>query len=140
VSIDFYNNYPHTTTTAAFNDRIETSGGANSLADLTRWAGTQGKPVMISEWSNSGNPNTSEANGGGGESPQFIRDWNGWLKANSAPAGGPGKVIGEVQFDLWCDTYVFTKSDCGGTFDPANPDSWTAPLQPQTANEYRRLW
>lgn len=130
LSIDFYNNYPFCTTSACFADKIENGAGENSLADLQRLAASKGDPIMISEWSNQGAVRTA-SQGGGGESPQFIRDWNAWLRANAGD--GPGEVIAEVQFNLWNDQFSFYDT---AAFGP----NGTTTLQPQTATEYRRLW
>ena len=126
LNIDFYNNWPFCTTTACFNDKIENGAGSNSLEDLRRLAKAKGVPIAIGEWSNQGKKQ-SGGSGGGGESPQFIRDWNTWLRRNAG--NGAGKVMYEVQFNLWSDQFeLFTAS------------RKTTPLQPKTAAEYRRLW
>jgi hypothetical protein len=124
LSIDFYNNYPFCTTSACFADKIENGAGSNSLADLVRLGAQHGDAVLISEWSNQG-ASRSSSQGGGGESPQFLRDWNAWLRNNAG--SGPGKVLGEVQFNLWPDQFEFYNGS-------------STRLQPQTAEEYRRLW
>lgn len=126
LNIDFYNNWPFCTTTACFNNKIENGAGFNSLEDLRRLAKSKGVPIAIGEWSNQGKKQ-SGGSGGGGESPQFIRNWNAWLRDNAGK--GPGDVLYEVQFNLWSDQFeLFTAS------------RKTTPLQPRTAAEYRRLW
>jgi hypothetical protein len=124
LSIDRYNNYPHCLTQACFDNAQENAGGANSLNDLQRLAKEHGDPIMISEWSNQG-ARRDASQGGGGESPQFMRSWNAWLRANAGT--GPGQVVGEVHFNLWADQFEFF-------------DGTTTRLQPETAAEYRRLW
>lgn len=126
LNIDFYNNWPFCTTTACFNNKIENGAGSSSLEDLRRLAAKKGVPIAIGEWSNQG-AKRSDYNGGGGESPQFIRDWNSWLKKNAGTA--PGKVLYEINFNLWSDEFeMFTAA------------MKTSSLQPKTAEEYRRLW
>jgi len=124
MSIDFYNNWAFCTTQQCFDRKIENGGGVNSLADLQRLAKSHGDPIIISEWSNQGQVRGT-GEGGGGESPQFIRSWHAWLKANAG--SGPGEVLADVQFNLWSDQFEFF-------------DGRTTRVQPETATEYRRVF
>lgn len=122
--IDFYNNYPFVTTQAGFDAKIATGGGKGSLNLLRDFFAARGKPIAINEWSNQGAVRTA-SQGGGGESPQFIRSFRNWMTANSGT--GPGKMLYEVQFNLWADQFEFFNGQ-------------TTSLQPLTAEEYRRLF
>jgi hypothetical protein len=117
LSIDFYNNWPFCTTQACFNDKIENSAGANSLEDLRRLAVAKGVPVAISEWGNQGQLE-SEADGGGGESPQFIDSMHAWFTSHAGT--GPGQVVFEVYFNLWSNFELLTES---GTVTSVQPDT-----------------
>jgi hypothetical protein len=121
LSIDFYNNWPHCTTNECFQNKVTNEAGANSLNKLVELASAHGDPVIISEWSNDARPDE----GGGGESPEFIRLWHDWLTANAGP--GPGQVIAEIQFNLWPDEFELYNGQ-------------TTPTQPRTAQEYQRLF
>lgn len=124
LSVDFYNEWDFCTDQACFDKKIEDGGGLNSLADLQRLGKKHGDPILISEWSNHGGVRPQNE-GGGGESPGFMRAWHSWLKKNAG--NKPGQVLGEVQFNLWPDKFEF--------FDGAS-----SRLHPQTVEEYRRLW
>jgi hypothetical protein len=84
-------------------------------------ARAHGDPIIISEWSNDARPDE----GGGGESPQFMRLWHDWLTANAG--SGPGQVFAEIQFNLWPEEFELFNGQ-------------TTPAQPRTAQEYQRLF
>lgn len=126
LSIDFYNNWPFCSTDACFQEKVRQGNGKtpNSLARLMLLAKAHGDPVIISEWSSQGSPRPT-AEGGGGDSPEFIRSWRKWLEANAG--SGPGQVFAEIHFNLWPDQFEFF-------------DGRTSRVQPLAAEEYRRLW
>lgn len=125
LSVDVYNNYPHVTTQAAFDSKIASAAGVNSLEPLRQLAAAKGVPVVISEWGNQGKVN-SAANGGGGESPQFMTSMYNWLSTHGGT--GPGKVRAEVYFNLWDDQFTLMRGTAATS------------LQPLTAQRYRDLW
>lgn len=124
--IDFYNNYPFVTTQQGFDAKADNAAGAYSLNDLTRFYGEQGLPVAINEWSNQG-AQRGVAEGGGGESPQFIASMHDWM-ATHAGDGTPqaGRLLYEVQFNLWPDQFQLFPTD--------------QTVQPQTAAKYAELF
>jgi hypothetical protein len=121
LSIDFYNNWPFCTTHECFQNKVNNEAGVNSLNKLVELARAHGDPIIISEWSNDARPDE----GGGGESPQFMRLWHDWLTANAG--SGPGQVFAEIQFNLWPEEFELFNGQ-------------TTPAQPRTAQEYQRLF
>jgi hypothetical protein len=124
--IDFYNNYPWVTTQAGFDDKADNGAGASSLNDLTSFYAQHGLPVAIDEWGNEGAAR-SAADGGGGESPQFIDSMHAWMEAHAGVGtAGPGQLLYEIYFNLYPDQFQLFPSD--------------QTVQPQTAAEYARLF
>lgn len=112
LSIDFYNNWPFTTTQAGFDSKIVSAAGANSLENLRQLAYTKGVPVIISEWANCGNPGDG---GGGGESTAFIDAMWSWISTNAG--SGPGNVLAELYFNGW-DQFRLLNIGQGATMQP----------------------
>lgn len=100
--IDFYNNYPWVNTQEAFDRKADNGAGAYSLNDLQSFYQGQGLPIAINEWSNQGADRTA-AQGGGGESPEFIDSMHAWMAAHAG--GGAGGLLYELQFNLWSDQF-----------------------------------
>ncbi len=121
--IDFYNNWPFVTTQAGFDDKIINGAGAYSLEKLRSFYGSQGVPVAINEWSNQG-AQRSTAQGGGGESPQFMNSMYNYIRSHAG--SGPGQITYEVLFNLWPAEFQLY---------PANQT-----VQPLTAAEYAKLF
>lgn len=117
--IDTYNEWPWTSTQADFDTKVANNG----LSHLQSFFASQGVPIAINEWGNRGDVRTA-ANGGGGESPQYIRSIHGWFAANAGT--GPGQMIYEIYFNLWPENYQL--------YPLANT------VQPQTAAEYANVF
>ncbi|SDS63944.1 glycosyl hydrolase [Microlunatus soli] len=124
--VDFYNNYPFVTSQAGFDAKADNAAGAYSLNDLAQFYAQQGLPVAINEWSNQG-ARRGVAEGGGGESPQFIESMHRWMTAHAGD-GTPqaGKLLYEVQFNLWPDQFQLYPAD--------------QTVQPQTAAKYAEVF
>ena len=85
-----------------------------------------GKPIGITEWANSANPNMA---GGGGDGPGFITAMHTFF--NTHKGTGPGQVWYETFFNI--DGYALDHMmlRTNGTVNPS---------QPNTANRYRDLF
>jgi hypothetical protein len=88
-----------------------------------RFAASVGVPFAIGEWSNNADP-TSDGDGGGGESPLYVQQFNAWLRAHSGDVAhpAPGQILYEIHFNLWSQ-FQF----------------WPVTIQPRTAAAYRAL-
>lgn len=124
LSIDFYNTFPWVNTQAAFDSKITSGAGANSLEPLRQLALSHDKPVVISEWGSASVNN----GGGGGDAPQFITSFQAWVKAHEGRE--PGEVFMENYFNVAQDY-------------PEQYWLWNTsvnPKQPQAAARYSSLW
>jgi hypothetical protein len=123
-AVDSYNMYPHVTTHEEFVRKIEDQDGDGTPIGIERHrrlAERLGVPFAIGEWSNNGSPNR---NGGGGESPLYVREFHAWAAAHAGDPAHPrpGQLLYEVHFDLWTE-FAF----------------WPRTVQPHTAAAYRAL-
>jgi hypothetical protein len=123
-SVDSYNMYPHVTTTADFTKKINAQypdGAPLGLERHREQAEKFGVPFAVSEWSNDGDPGDG---GGGGESAQYVRDFNTWARSHAGDPNHPrpGQLLYEVQFNLWNQFAFYPQS-----------------IQPLTAAAYRAL-
>lgn len=110
--IDFYNNYPWVQTQAGFRNKADNGAGPYSLNDLQAFYQRKGLPFAINEWANQGAHRTI-AQGGGGESPQFIDSLHAWMTAHARREGdtAAGTLRYEVQFNLWSDQFQLFPAD-----------------------------
>ena len=105
------------------------ANGAGAIAQMDTYrvlANDLGKPIGITEWSNSGNRNTQ---GGGGEAPQYMRDMHAYFKRHAG--AGPGQVEFETLFNIGgyaLDHLIVNTNGTGSS------------TQPQTAAAYRDAW
>lgn len=128
VAVDAYNNWPWTTTAAEFTakaSRLSAQGGPTGVESFRKFAELHGKPMAVSEWSNSGVANA----GGGGESPAFMQSFHDWLAAHGSRTPAAGKVLYEVLFNVvgYDDHY---------TLYPESAESGNT----STAAKYREIW
>ena len=123
-AVDSYNAAPHVTTAVEFRKKINASypnGMPLGLEKHRQLAQKLGVPFAVAEWSNNGDPGSSN---GGGESPVYLREFNAWLRSHSGNENAPlaGQVVYEVHFNL-LEPFAF----------------WPRTVQPQTAATYRSL-
>lgn len=88
-----------------------------------------GKSLVITEWANSGNPNTP---GGGGDAPGFIQAFHNYFKQHAGT--GPGQLEFETFFNIdgyHLDHIMIRRSGANVIVNPS---------QPQTAAKYRELF
>ena len=103
--------------------------GAGAIAQMETYrkaAEALGKPIGITEWSNSGNRN---AEGGGGEAPQYMWDMHAYFKRHAGT--GAGQVEFETLFNIGgyaLDHLIVRTNGQGST------------TQPQTAAAYAQAW
>ena len=123
-AVDSYNSYGLVRTRTQFLTKInalQRNGAPQGIEQHRRFAASKGVPFAISEWSNDGDPRDA---GGGGESPEFVREFNAWARAHSGDVNHPrpGQLLYELHFNLWRQ-YQF----------------WPTTMQPKTASAYRSL-
>jgi hypothetical protein len=121
---DSYNMWPHTTSTSQFNKKINSADDDGAPLGIERHrqlAEQHGVPFIIGEWSNNGDSGDAD---GGGESPEFVRDFYDWAKTHAGDVNHPraGQLLYEVHFNLW-KQYQF----------------WPSTMQPETAAAYQAL-
>jgi hypothetical protein len=123
-AVDAYNWWPHVTTAAGFQEKINKVAGNGAPVGIEKhrqYAESLGAPFAMSEWSNRA---VASDGGGGGESPTFVQEYNAWLRSHAGDPENPrpGQVLYDVHFNLW-DEYQF----------------WADTRQPRTAEAYRKL-
>ena len=105
------------------------TNGAGAIAQMEVYrkaAEALGKPIGITEWSNSGNRN---AQGGGGEAPQYMRDMHTYFRRHAG--NGPGQVAFDTLFNIGgyaLDHLIVRTNGQGST------------TQPLTAAAYAQAW
>lgn len=120
LSVDFYNTYPWVNSASAFQTKITSGAGANSLDQLRILAGQHGKKMVVSEWGSASVNN----GGGGGDAPEFFTAMNNWLVQHQ------DQVEMEIYFNV----------------DEGYPERyylWNGginPSQPVSAARYVTLW
>jgi hypothetical protein len=117
-STDTYNQYPHRTDyqdiMASFSTK-DSSGAPVGVEAHRAFAQSSGVPFAVSEWSNCGI--ASDCDGGGGESPAYVRAFNDWARAHAGDVRNPvaGQLLYEVQFNLWPRFLFYPDSQQPGT-------------------------
>lgn len=127
--VDSYNSWPHRTNYAdirASQDRVGANGIPIGVNAHRKFAESVGVPFSIGEWGNCGTPN-SGCDGGGGESPAYMKAMNDFFRENAGDPANPkpGQVIYELYFDLWSQYTLYSN---GSNMN-----------QPQSAAAYRDL-
>ena len=105
------------------------AGGEGAIAQMESYrlaAKALGKPIGITEWSNSGN---RSAAGGGGEAPQYVRNMHAYFTRHAGT--GPGQVEVETLFNIGGYTldHLLVRTNGQGST-----------TQPLTAAAYAQAW
>ena len=97
LSVDYYNAWPHATTSGQVSTHMNATSGANPVG-VEKWrqlAESLGLPLAVSEW---GNPAVDTGGGaGGGDAPLFMSAMLDFFHTNAG--NGPGQVAHAVYFN-----------------------------------------
>ncbi|MCY7396080.1 MAG: hypothetical protein LH468_08015 [Nocardioides sp.] len=118
LSVDYYNQYPFTTTAADFDRTVlsyDAAGAPRGLERFRQFAAAEGLPFAISEWS---------TNADMGDSPAFVTALRRWLTEHGGT--GAGEVLYEIHFN----------ADYGNGRFQLFPST----RQPSSTAAYRELW
>jgi hypothetical protein len=127
-AVDSYNMNPHVTTTSAFEKKInaEHHGVPVGIEKHREAAEKLGVPFAISEWGNNGDTNNA---GGGGESPEFVKDFYAWAASHAGDPAKPqpGQLIYEIAFNLWNQYQMYPDTKQPDTAAAYKVLAWGAP-------------
>lgn len=95
--VDYYNHFPYASTDADFTASLTATGPWTSVKGLEshrQLALSLGKPMCISEWSNS----ADSAAGAGGETVAYLNGMRAFFEQHAGT--GPGQLLYECQFNV----------------------------------------
>jgi hypothetical protein len=133
IGVDTYNAWPWVNTEADFTSKLN-QGTADSPLGAEKWrqfAEQRGKPLAIGEWGNNGDTGEPADDGGGGDSPTYIRLFHDWLVSH----GGTG--AGQIKYAVYFNCTGYPAA-AGGEKYQVFPESAT--IQPNAAKEVQRLF
>ena len=136
IGVDWYNSWPWVDTAGDFRAKIDMrqeSGGPVGIEQWRQFAAGVGKPLALPEWGNDsvGAAKSNEPAEGGGDAPEFFREFRAWLDEHGGE--GPGRVLYEVYFNI-------EQGYPGSEFWLTNGAGATNPRMPRSAAVYRELW